>query len=114
MKPVLTIALVFLLVTGTRCKTITTVTNNPQDDVTTILVECNNLPSTRTNVKLLLQQVRVTEWGGRKLGATEEIEAKYTLIDPREAEYIRDLLTHIAGVIRVEIKKNGLPVQHVR
>jgi hypothetical protein len=114
MKSFFSIILMFLLFAGTYCKTITPVTNNPQDDMTSILVECNDLHSTRINVELLLRQVRVNEWAYRKLGTTQEIEAKYASIDPRDAEYIRDLLTRIAGVIDVEIRRNGLPARSSR
>lgn len=114
MKSFLSVAVLFLLLIYTQCKTITPLSDNPHDEVTAILVEATNQRSTRTNIELLLRQKRVSEWVYRNMGSTEEIEARYASIDPREAERIREQLTSIAGVIRVEIKKNGLPAQPVR
>jgi hypothetical protein len=114
MKPILTITLVFLLLAGTRCKTITPLSENPHEEPTIIRVECTNDKVIHNTVVQLLRQKRVADWILRDLGATEEIEAKYASIHPGEAERIKELLTQIGGVITVEIKKDGMPVRNVR
>src|SRR5688572_3849491 len=99
MKPVFSIALILLLLTVTRCKTITPLSHSPNDDVTIIRVECTNDKNIHNTVVQLLRQKRVADWIFRNMGATEEIEAKYASIHPGDAERIKELLTQIGGVI---------------
>jgi hypothetical protein len=114
MKSLIPIVAIVLLITGSRCTTITPTTHSALDEVIVISVECLNQRSTHNNVVLLLRQERVSDWTFRDLGSTELIEARYASLHPARAERIKELLTQSGGIITVEIKKDGLPVKNIR
>lgn len=110
MKPILLSFLLAVLVAA--CGT-TRPARPSTDAVTVITVEYRYDPSTEQSIRYLLRTKRVADWTSSNAGTERTIEVRYKELSAAEAGEINARLRELPAVIRVDVRRDGVPVKNI-
>jgi len=84
----------------------------PGEGTTLIKVEYRDEKTVGQEIIQILKSTRIADQDVHKNGSSVNIEARYRSLTAEQAEYMKQQLKQLTGVLDVEIVKDGMPTRN--